>query len=667
MGGVKARGQGSKVAVDVKVKVQRQCGKGDDSVRAGESGLVGCFLEYGENLAPAMRGVKRGGTAQYSNRATRFGGDPSKSLLQKCKIFSKAARRQKVQFKRIRPACRPYFALPSSPPASSEFSNCPPLPRFLTNFQNIPSPPTSPLPHLPCAPPSHRAAFPSPSCTLPLPPTFPFVYSHSYPPPPPYPPLPPPAMKSNYGQPSSSRATSIHPISTAGKRTYADAALSPAKPVDSSLPLSLQLGKRRRRRSTATYASLARRLQRRELGLSSGFSGAALARDKFTHVRLQVSFDIHCKPADDDPRLWTRHPNRSRIIEIVSSRDLIFALANNGVCTVFSRDLREKVCLVNTCKDEVIRSLFLNKINDSLITVSVFKKDEFSSLHCRSTPLAHLRKGKIESGYPIFETECLRWPGFVEFDDVNGKILTFSADDKTYKVWDLRTYEHSFTIPYKGITEIKISPGIMLLVFERMESYVPIRILNVTNGQLLRDIKHMLHRKRKLEFIEQFHQKLLVKQENENLQIVDVCTGDHVVVDRSHFLLPNAFIFLYESELFLTFQNRQVSVWNFCGERVTVFEDHTLFSQDSSTNCIYITQKQDIIVSHCQQEGECGHGSINMSWIDSGKSLGKITCGPNHAIDHIRALENVSALHYNEERNEIYSGTRDGVVHVWSN
>ena len=475
-------------------------------------------------------------------------------------------------------------------------------------------------------------------------------------------------MKSDCGQPSYARPTSVQPISTAGKRTYADAAQSPAKPVDSSLPLSLQLGKRRRRRSTSTYATLARRLQHRELGLgNAGLSGPALARDKFAHIRLQVSFDIHAKPCDDDPRLWTRHPNRSRIIEIVSSRELIFALANNGVCTVFSRDLREKLCLINTCKGEVIRSLFLNKTNDSLITVSVFKKDEFSSLHCRSTPLAHIRKGKIESGYPIFETESLRWPGFVEFDDVNGKILTFSADDKTYKVWDLRTYEHAFTIPYKGIAEIKISPRIMLLVFDRMESYVPIRILNVENGELLRDIKHMLHRKRKLEFIEQFHQKLLVKQENENLQIVDVCTGDHVVVDRSHFLLPNAFIFLYESELFLTFQNRQVSVWNFSGERVTAFEDHTLFSQDSSTNCIYITQKQDIIVSHCHQDGDCGHGSINMSWIDSGKSLGKITCGPDHAADHIRALENVSALHYNEERNEVYSGTRDGLVHVWSN
>jgi hypothetical protein len=32
----------------------------------------------------------------------------------------------------------------------------------------------------------------------------------------------------------------------------------------------------------------------------------------------------------------------------------------------------------------------------------------------------------------------------------------------------------------------------------------------------------MLHRHKKVDFIEQFNEKLLVKQENENLQIVDV-------------------------------------------------------------------------------------------------------------------------------------------------
>ena len=33
-------------------------------------------------------------------------------------------------------------------------------------------------------------------------------------------------------------------------------------------------------------------------------------------------------------------------------------------------------------------------------------------------------------GLPLFQAECLKWPGFVEFDDVNCKILTYSAVNK---------------------------------------------------------------------------------------------------------------------------------------------------------------------------------------------------------------------------------------------
>jgi hypothetical protein len=108
-------------------------------------------------------------------------------------------------------------------------------------------------------------------------------------------------------------------------------------------------------------------------------------------------------------------------------------------------------------------------------------------------------------------------------------------------------------------------------------------------------------------------------------------------------------------------------VWNFKGELVTTFEDHNLWHSDSHTNSIYITQHQDLIMSYCQLDNECDHGSINISWIANGKSLAKISCMPGQDQDHRSALEEVTALFYNEDRNEIYSGNRQGHVHVWSN
>lgn len=81
-------------------------------------------------------------------------------------------------------------------------------------------------------------------------------------------------------------------------------------------------------------------------------------------------------------------------------------------------------------------------------------------------------------------------------------------------------------------------------------------------------------------------------------------------------------------------------------------------------------------------------GSINISNILTGKCLAKInatngspkgdecstSAGSSKKQDYSRvrstvaeALEDITALFYDEERNEIYTGNRHGLVHVWSN
>ena len=130
-------------------------------------------------------------------------------------------------------------------------------------------------------------------------------------------------------------------------------------------------------------------------------------------------------------------------------------------------------------------------------------------------PIYHpSRRGKPDAGFALFEGECLKWPGFVEFDDVNGKVLafsllwlrllrrgytgtssdytstvyddhayqvlTYSANDKTYRVWDMTNYDELYQLPEDEITEIKISPGIMLLILSRRDGHVPLKVLAFT-------------------------------------------------------------------------------------------------------------------------------------------------------------------------------------------
>ncbi|KAJ4850020.1 hypothetical protein Tsubulata_014055 [Turnera subulata] len=430
------------------------------------------------------------------------------------------------------------------------------------------------------------------------------------------------------------------------------------------------------------------------------------AEERFRNIRLQEEYDTH-DPKGHCSTVLPFLRKRSKIIEIVAARDMVFALAQSGVCAAFSRETNQRICFLNVTPDEVIRSLFYNKNNDSLITVSVYASDNFSSLKCRSTRIEYIRRGKPENGFALFESESLKWPGFVEFDDVNGKVLTYSAQDVVYKVFDLKNYTMLYSITDRNVQEIKIrrfftcslssfllffdSPGIMLLIFTKTSSHVPLQILSIEDGTVLKSFNHLLHRNKKVDFIEQFNEKLLVKQENENLQILDVRNFELTEVNRTEFMTPSAFIFLYENQLFLTFRNRTVAVWNFRGELVTSFEDHLLWHPDCNTNNIYITSDQDLIISYCKSDSEDhlseGNGSINISNILTGKCLAKIKAGNCFIRDEdesklhskksrhssrirstaVEALEDITALFYDEERNEIYTGNKHGLVHVWSN
>ncbi|CAN6470036.1 unnamed protein product [Victoria cruziana] len=442
-----------------------------------------------------------------------------------------------------------------------------------------------------------------------------------------------------------------------------------------------------KRKRPSVFENSVRKLQQREIGcFRSVGSSLSNAQEKFRNFQLQEEFDTFDPKAHYFLKLQFLK-KRSKIIEIIAARDVIFALAQSGLCAAFSRSTNERICFLNISPDEVIRSLFYNKNNDSIITVSVYASDCFSSLKCRTTPIEYIRRNQLDAGYALFESESLKWPGFVEFDDVNGKVLTYSAQDGIYKVFDLKNYSFLYSIPDKDIQEIKISPGIMLLIFNRAPGHVPLKILSIEDGTVLKSFNHLLHRNKKIDFIEQFNEKLLVKQENENLQILDVRDSKIIEVSRTEFMIPSAFIFLYENHLFLTFRNQTVAVWNFRGELVTSFEDHLLWHPDCNTNNIYITIDQDLIISYCkseetQEDGQVDIvGSINMSNIMTGKCIAKISagdpglkisprgkCGRSYVRCTVReALEDVTALFYDEDRNEIYTGNKQGMIHVWSN
>ena len=195
----------------------------------------------------------------------------------------------------------------------------------------------------------------------------------------------------------------------------------------------------RKKPPNAGVYNVLNKLRRRETHRGGHYAfGRNSYRDRFRNFRLQYELDTHDLDAGTRYKLAFLR-RRAKIIEIVAWQDVIFGLTATGVCAAFDRCTRRRLCYLNVTPDEVIRSLFYNKTNNSLITVSVYRYDNFSSLKCRSTPMMYIRRGRPSAGFPLFESESLRWPGFVEFDDVNGKVLTYSAADRIYKVHQIDT------------------------------------------------------------------------------------------------------------------------------------------------------------------------------------------------------------------------------------
>ena len=49
--------------------------------------------------------------------------------------------------------------------------------------------------------------------------------------------------------------------------------------------------------------------------------------------------------------------------------------------------------------------------------------------------------GKEYKGIKLFKNFCLRWPDFIEFDEINAKIITKHSSEEAYRVWSLQTYQ----------------------------------------------------------------------------------------------------------------------------------------------------------------------------------------------------------------------------------
>ena len=383
--------------------------------------------------------------------------------------------------------------------------------------------------------------------------------------------------------------------------------------------------------------------------------GFALSR-----LRLYSRHKVH-----KVPNLHSRHSlsprNPSRILEIVCTAEYVFALSSGGQCAAFMRRDLSPVSTLNDGEHEFIQTVYYNRRADALVIVSVLSTDKTHRLHCREIPVRCVGRRDACKGKALFRTEKLSWPSFIEFDPVNEKILTFSAPERVYKVWSLAGYGLLYKIDGVDVDELKVSEGLVLIVYKRKRSHVPLKLLAIETGRVLFTYKHLLHRQRHLDFVEQCAGKIIIKQDNHVMQIIDVRTKRVV---NSAFSMPASFLFLHKPKLFLTFGTQKIEAWGIGGRR-TMTVDHA-FQQhpEMGANCVVTKEQNYIFVYHRRQ------ASIHVSEIRTGRRVAALHLptylDPEGHHRGINAESHVTAMLYADDDGRLYTGSSDGTVCVWS-
>jgi len=111
-------------------------------------------------------------------------------------------------------------------------------------------------------------------------------------------------------------------------------------------------------------------------------------------------------------------------------------------------------------------------------------------MKCRSIPVSALLSGDRSKckGTRIFTEFVLQFPDFIEFDDLNGKIITRHSIERAFRVWDITTYKLCYVLKHEHLIEFKICNGIILLMFESVRGAIPMTVINAHTGSPIMNI-----------------------------------------------------------------------------------------------------------------------------------------------------------------------------------
>ena len=134
----------------------------------------------------------------------------------------------------------------------------------------------------------------------------------------------------------------------------------------------------------------------------------------------------------------------------------------------------------------------------------------------------------------------------------------------------------------------------MVLIFEQIRETLPLTIINVHDGKPLLNVAYQGDLNN-LEFLEQLNEHLLIKPIEKRLKLHNTVTSQNTYIES--FETPEAFVFIYEKEMFFCINKGQIQQYN--------AQDGTLIS-DFGMKQVYTKSKR---LAATEEEDDCELGS----------------------------------------------------------
>ncbi|KAM0885193.1 hypothetical protein ACQ4PT_030494 [Festuca glaucescens] len=227
------------------------------------------------------------------------------------------------------------------------------------------------------------------------------------------------------------------------------------------------------------------------------------------------------------------------------------------------------------------------------------------------------------------------------------KSLARQGIKNNHTVFDLETYSLMYKIPETDIVDILCGSQALLVMKENRKHLLSLGIKQIDSGDDISFIYHPMEGK--LELLEIFHEKILIKERSKGLLMIDAKKQDKKEVPIGLFEYHP----LYGRNCFLTFQKDSSQVRTLNGSVVKEL-DSALWKSQTNEHMICSSSDDDTIIYLAESKAS-EFGCVNVC------SLGREVFVATFDLE-----VEVSCLSYNEDLNEIYVGTSGGRVYVYS-